>query len=84
MATTSDIVLAAVTGTPAMVAAFLAYRASQHASEAKKEAKAGRIIGQAIDKAVNSRPPGQSTIGDDVTSILERPADYPTPPEAIT
>jgi TctA family transporter len=84
MATTSDIILAVVTGTPATIAAFLAYRASQHASEAKKEAKAGRIIGQAIDKAVNSRPPGQSTIGDDVTSILERPADYPTPPEAIT
>jgi hypothetical protein len=51
-------------------------------TEAKHEAKAGRILGQAIDKAVNSRPPGQSTIGDDVTTILERPADYTAPPGA--
>jgi hypothetical protein len=71
-----DIVLAAVTGVPASIAAWLAYRASKHAVEAKREAKAGRILGQAIDGAVNSRAAGASSIGDDVTTILERPADY--------
>jgi hypothetical protein len=75
-ATLADIALAAVTGVPATIAAWLAYKASQHASEAKREAKAGRILGQAIDNAVNSRPVGASTIGDDVSAILDRPSDY--------
>jgi hypothetical protein len=71
-----DVLLAVVTTIPAMVAAVLAFRASTHAAEAKREAKAGRILGQAIDNAVNSRPVGASTIGDDVSEILERPSDY--------
>jgi len=71
-----DVLLALVTTIPAMVAAVLAFKASAHAAEAKREARASRILGQAIDNAVNSRPVGSSTIGDDVSAILDRPADY--------